>query len=430
MPVAPWLILCAAVSGADDGTLEKKIEEIEAKHEKEMESVIDRLDELETALKEARKPKATLKLIDISLDGLFAVGGSTATDAELLDLQGGGHDPHKRGFTVQNVELSASGAVDPYFTAEAHIVYTIDPEGQSVVELEEMFLTTTSLPAGLQVKAGQFFTEFGRLNPTHPHAWDFVDQPIVSTRMFGGDGMRGPGARLSWLAPTPIPLEVIGGVQNANGETMTSFFGAPGDPQVGGHPWVTQDVASPADMLWTARAAATFDLAPTTVLMPGVSGAFGPNGTGGRTRIQGGDLTLKWKPAANEGGFPFVSWTSEYISRRFAADAAVDPSTGAYVPGDVLHDAGLYTQVNWGFSRGWTLGARHEWADGSGGGTGSDPMRDHRIRDSVALTWYPSEFSKIRIQGSRDSDEVIGKPVYAVWLQFEIMIGAHGAHKW
>ena len=51
MPVAPWLILCAAVSGADDGTLEKKIEEIEAKHEKEMESVIDRLDELETALK-------------------------------------------------------------------------------------------------------------------------------------------------------------------------------------------------------------------------------------------------------------------------------------------------------------------------------------------------------------------------------------------
>jgi len=25
-------------------------------------------------------------------------------------------------------------------------------------------------------RAGQFLTEFGRQNQTHPHAWDFVDQ--------------------------------------------------------------------------------------------------------------------------------------------------------------------------------------------------------------------------------------------------------------
>ncbi len=56
---------------------------------------------------------ANLRLIDISLDGLFAVGTSTEPDAEIQDLQAGGHDPRKRGFTIQNVELSLPGAVDP-----------------------------------------------------------------------------------------------------------------------------------------------------------------------------------------------------------------------------------------------------------------------------------------------------------------------------
>jgi hypothetical protein len=399
-------------------TLEEVIEDLE-----------DRLREVEKGLEAARRPKATVKLIDISLDGLFTAGGSTATEPEILTLQGGGHDPHKRGFTAANIELSASGAVDPYLTAEGHIVFSIDPDGETGVELEEMFLTTTSLPAGLQVKAGQFFTEFGRLNPTHPHTWEFVDQPVVSTRMFGGDGMRGPGARVSWLAPQPFPVELIAGVQNANGETMSSFMGAPGDPQVGGHPWVSQDVRSPADLVYLGRAAATFDLSQTTVLLPGASGVFGPNGTRGRTSILGADLTLKWKPLANDAGFPFVTWQSEYMARRFDADGAVDPVTTTFVPGDVLHDSGAYSQVVWGFRRGWTAGARYDRAEGRGGGAGSDPARDLRTREAVDLTYYPSEFSKFRLQVNRDRSESLGGPEWSVWLQFEVLIGAHGAHK-
>lgn len=357
-------VLFVLAQGAPEGDLERRIREIEEGRDREIEALVDRLDAMEAALKEARRPKPTLKLLDISLDGLFAAGGSTATDAELPDLQGGGHDPRQRGFTVQNVELSVSGAVDPWFQGEAHVIYAVDPDGETVVELEEMFLTTTSLPAGLQVKAGHYFTEFGRHNPVHPHAWEFVDQPFAMTRVFGGDGMRAPGARLSWLAPTPFSLEAQAGVQNADGETMPSFRGDPGGPQPGGHPRVEGDVGSPADMVWTGRLAAAIDLAPTTVLAPGASGSFGPNGTGGRTSILGGDLTLRWKPLANDAGFPFVSWTTEYVARRFDAETAVDPDTSTVVPGEILHDAGYYTQVVWGFARGWTVGARHEGGDG------------------------------------------------------------------
>ena len=104
---------------------------------------------------------ATLRLVDVSFDALIAAGTSTATDPQLQFLQGGGHDPRKRGFTVQNLELSLMGAVDPYLNGEAHIVYFIDPvTGDSAVELEEAFFTTQKLPYGLQLKGGQFFTGF------------------------------------------------------------------------------------------------------------------------------------------------------------------------------------------------------------------------------------------------------------------------------
>jgi len=113
--------------------------------------------------------------------------------------------------------------VDPYFKAQANLLFQIDSDGESNFELEEAYLTTVSLPANLQVKAGQFFTEFGRLNPSHPHTWAFVDQPLVNGRFFGADGLRNPGARASWLAPTPFYSELFLAVQNSSGETAESF---------------------------------------------------------------------------------------------------------------------------------------------------------------------------------------------------------------
>ena len=77
------------------------------------------------------------------------------------------------------------------------------PDGETRVELEEAFVTTTSLPHDLQVKVGQFLTEFGRINPTHPHTWDFVDAPLVTGRMLGPEGLRSAGVRASWLMPLP-----------------------------------------------------------------------------------------------------------------------------------------------------------------------------------------------------------------------------------
>ena len=56
-------------------------------------------------------------------------------------------------------------------------------------------------------------------------------------------------------------------------------------------------------------------------------------------------------------------------------------------------------------------------------------MTPWRTREAVSLTYYPSEFSKVRIQVDRDRSEAFGRPFTSVWLQFEVLIGAHGAHK-
>ena len=169
---------------------------------------------------------AQIRLIDISTDVLLYAGGSSERDASLSTLQGGAHDPKQRGFTLGQAEISLSGAVDPFFTGEAHLLTSVNPSsGETTFEIEEAFLTSSALPYGLQLEAGHMLTEFGILNPQHPHSWDWIDQPVVHSRMFGGDGLRQTGLRASWIAPTPWFSEFHFGVQNATGATMASFLG-------------------------------------------------------------------------------------------------------------------------------------------------------------------------------------------------------------
>jgi cell division protein FtsB len=201
------------------------------------------------ALVSQRLGGVTFRLIDLSLDVLAGAGGSTVGDEELQRLEGGDHDPRKNGFTLQNVELSLAGAVDPYFTGETHLIFFVDPaNGDTTVEMEEAFLTTTGLPFGLQVKAGFFFTEFGLINPNHPHAWHWQDQPIINTRLFGPDGMRQAGLRVGWFLPVPWSSELLLGAQNANGEIMASFLANEdffGERPIGGRPFVARSVKGP-----------------------------------------------------------------------------------------------------------------------------------------------------------------------------------------
>jgi hypothetical protein len=270
--------------------------------------------------------------------------------------------------------------------------------------------------------------------------------------------------------PAPFYSELFFSVQNSQGETATSFRGAGdhgGEEEEGGlplgyrHTDNDRGVNGLGDLLFTPRLVTSFELNDTQTILLGGSAAFGPNnnGAGGdtTTQIYGLDVYWKWKPVTHHGGFPFVSWQTEAMLRRYGLGAfdwdengngvadegeVVNASTGlpAVLKRETVTDWGFYSQVLYGFQKGWVAGLRGDFLTGErgdyerlpltldGGRLGRDPERAERWRISPNLTWYPTEFSKIRLQYNYDRRRSLGED-HSVWLQFEFLLGAHAAHK-
>ena len=458
-------------------------QQVEVGRKRQADAFAERIDSpLDTALQESepegRQPLSTsqpaglwsrplgsgtrLRLIDISTDLLLYAGGSNEKGAALSTLQGGAHDPNRRGFTLGQAEFSFSGAIDPYFRGDTHLFTAIDPVGgDTIVELEEAFVTTTSLPYNLQLEAGHFLTEFGQINPQHPHEWDWVDQPVINSRLFGGDGMRQTGFRAAWIAPTPWFSELHFGMQNATG--MASFRGgrhshagggeedeeghgheeggeeaAFEGPQIGGRPESGDNVIEGfGDFVYLTRWNSAIDLTDEITGVLGFSGLYGPNATGddGDTWIYGLDMKWRWHPASNFRGWPSLTWQTEVMKRAFHTDRFIGTAEAGDVitlPSRTLKDWGFYTQWLYGFRFGWEAGLRYEYAGGSGQGIDgrrNDAFRDDRHRFSPLLTWWPTEFSRIRLQYNFDHASHLRANAHSVWLGFEWLYGAHAAHK-
>ena len=356
---------------------------------------------------------------NLSLDVLGLAGMSSRADVSRVDPGGA----NQRGFELQEAEIFIDGAVDPYFYGAGNFSFGIDQNGETRVEIEEAYLRTTSLPWNLQIQAGQYRTAFGRLNQQHTHMWDYADPSLVNARFLGMDGLRNPGVQVSWLAPTPFYTVAYLSVQGSQGGTASSFLGSPGDVLFG-RTLQSRHVRSLGDLLYVPRVTSSFDLSDQQTLTLGASAALGPNGSGTdtRTQIYGVDAYWKWKPV-NAGAWPFVKWQTEVMYRRYEAGA----DTAAVLPAETLNDWGAYSQIVWGFHEGWTAALRGDYVSGKHGAFEPDPDRDQRWRISPALTWYLSEFSKLRLQYNFDEIDHFG-PAHSVWMQCEFVLGAHGAH--
>lgn len=342
-----------------------------------------------------------------------AVDSMTLDIALILDVaaawfsdeprQTGAHDPSRTGFTLQQLEMSIGSNIDPYFRIDTNLVFA-----EFGVEVEEAYVTTLALPANFQARAGQFLTKFGRQNPTHPHAWKFLDQPLVMGKFFGGENSRGLGAEVSWLSPLPWFAELIASTNMANGECCArSFFGGD-DPGVSGL----------EDLLYTTALKQFFDLHQDWGLLWGLSAQFGPNSTGfeNRSEIYGTDLTLRYRPVDSVDRNALTLQIEAMLRRR-------------QVPRDVLQDFGGYAQLIWQVNPRWETGARYEFVSGLDADPIDPEWIDDRQRVSTQLTFYPSHFSRLRLQGAWDQAGTDDN-VFAVMLGLEVLAGAHGAHEY
>ena len=368
--------------------------------------------------------------MNISFNGQFS--GAVSSRGNLSSLEVSDHDPQQTGFNARNLEIALDGAVDPYFEGFVNLVFKLDNHGETEVEAEEAYMQTTALPDGFQVRAGQFFAPFGRINAQHPHVWDFVDAPLAAGRLMGSDGLRGIGAQISWVTPLPWYSQVMLSMQNGQGNTGYSFRNLGDTGTFMGRKTIDRTLHGAQDLVLVPRWENSFDLSPTQTVLAGVSGAFGPNDTGpsARTQAYAVDLFYKWKPANAEGGWPFVKWQTEAIYRKFHAGRGADDS---FPIGETFNDWGMYSQIVWGFKKGWDWGIRGDYLHMANSAFDEDPDRQTRTRLSTALTWHMTEFSKLRLQYNHDFLQAT--PFFksgdadSVFLQFEFNLGSHGAHK-
>jgi len=358
----------------------------------------------------ARAPGSSLlnPALSFILDGTFGYYGLHAGNFAALDLPIAGDDPSdtREGFGVQEIEIAAQAAIDPYLEGAIFLAIP-NLEG---LEVEEGYLVTTSLPANLQIKAGTFRAQFGRNNTQHLHQQNLTRRPLMTSLLFGVDGFRGPGAQLSVLLPLPwfatLFAEAFSIGPSEDPERLATF---------GGGARLT-----PRNLTYTAVLEQFWELGETTSLLLGANFATGraldcmlavpcdPTiAVGPRSFLYGGDLYFKWKPANQSRTYSSLQWTTEFFARTLASGG---PTEGAG-----------YTEPVLQIARRFYVGARFDLV-----GLPSGPNMPRHYGLAGSLTFAPSEFSLVRLYAQELFGS--GQSVTVAFLQVQYSMGTHGAH--
>jgi hypothetical protein len=312
------------------------------------------------------------------------------------DFQGSYISRGKKNFNayLNETELSLQAVVDPYARADFFLSFGRDPEtGKYGVEVEEGYLTTLSLPARLQLKAGKFKEAVGRINPMHAHALPFIDLPNAYVNYFG-DGLNDEGASLSWLLPTKkVYQELIFQVTSGLGESPIFNRGENNR------------------LIYLGHLKNSFTLNDNATLEFGLTGITGPNDSSRATNLGAADITYKWKPVKLN-TYKSLTWQSELYY-----------SQANYTSTDSRNSFGLYSFIQYQLAKRWFLTGRYDYAE--------KPYDRSIVEQAYSLTtgWYATEFSKIELEG-KTTDDTVGSRYYQAWLRWIFVIGAHGAHQY
>jgi hypothetical protein len=324
------------------------------------------------------------------------------------------------GFGLGEAEINLKANVDAKYFGNVTVGLHED-EGAVEVELEEAWVQTMDLPAGISVTGGRFFSASGYLNGFHFHADDFADRPLPYQAFFGGRHSV-DGIQARWVAPTSLLVEIgtefdWGGSFPATANAETSAGSWTAFTKIGGdigdsHSWQfgLSHTKSDATDRGGAHAHAVEGGEDIEELFSGDSD------------LTVADFVWKWAPDGNTAATNF-KLQGEYFRRS---------ENGLF--GDVNYDGdqdGWYLQGVWQFRPLWRVGLRHDVVDTDNGlsvaGTElEDPGRD-AYRNSLMLDWSPSEFSRIRMQYT--SDRVFANSDNQWYLQYIMSLGAHGAHQ-
>jgi hypothetical protein len=327
------------------------------------------------------------------------------------------------GFSLGETELVLSANVDDLFYGFFNVAIADDGE-ETEVEVEEAFFQPLSLPEGFGMKAGQFLSAIGYHNAKHSHSWDFTDAPLNYEAMLGTHYLD-PGVQLSWLAPTDRYLQF--GVEAFRGDDFPASGGANGG--VGTWSLYAKTGGEMGDShSWQAGLALLTTEARDRESEDELENLFSFSGD---SDLVIADFVWKWAPRGDptERNFTFQS---EYMYRDKDGDLDLANADGDFSGPYEASQHGFYAQAVYQFMPRWRVGLRYDalWGSNDVDGLpatsldldGRDPQRA-----SAMLDYSHSEFSRLRLQlnqewGGRDSET-------AVFLQYIMSLGSHGAHE-
>lgn len=335
----------------------------------------------------------------------------------------------QRGFTLGESELGLSANIDHLFRGAMN--FAIHPD--NTVSAEEAFIQTTSLPQGLTLKAGRYLSGIGYHNEQHAHAWDFADAPLAYQAFLGGQ-FGNDGMQLRWLAPTDTYLEIGGELgrganypgtgRDKNGSGAAALFGHIGGDVGDSSSWragLSLLTTSPRDRQWD-----DIDVADMNVT----------NTFSGSSKLWILDGIWKWAPNGNASKTNF-KLQGEYLYRRESGSLLYDTnwtSLGTRAGRYSASQSGWYVQGVYQFDPNWRIGLR---ADRLETGTIDYGLNNGNLlrpeyapaRTSLMLDFNPSEFSRFRLQLGQDRSRQ-GQTDNQLILQYQMSLGAHGAHKY
>ncbi|MBU0505097.1 MAG: hypothetical protein ABII18_08350 [bacterium] len=317
-------------------------------------------------------------LPDISLIGMVA--GAYFRD-DPANAQG--PNPSRTGFNFQGAELAIQSVVDPYIRGDVFIHFMED-----AFEVEELYITTLSLPLNLQFKVGKMRAHFGRENLQHVDSMSFVDYSRLRRYFLGNEGFVEWGSELSVLLPVKWFSEItFGFYQGMNDDNFNS--------------------PDKSDFAYLTHIKNAFDITVHTTVQLGLSGSWGNNGTasGNLTQIYGADFYVRWRPSDRKG----IKWQTEYYYRRLQ-----DVGTTAV-------EGGLTSQFIYQFAKRWETGVRFD-------AVGFPDNGFKQYQASPMLTFLATEFFRLRTQYNYLHIDGVAKKQHEVFLQMIFNMGPHGAH--
>ena len=320
---------------------------------------------------------------DISVIGDFigALGGNSQQNTVSLQPI--------PAFQMHESEIGLQSIIDPYARGDFFISF-----GEEGVNLEEGFITFTALPGSFVARVGKMRSAFGKVNTLHNHVLPWVDRPLVTNNLVGGeDGIDDAGFSIERILPAPKGIFLAATGQLFRGDSADVF-----------------QSSQRSDVSAVAHLRGYRDLNESTNLDLGVSYARGHNdlGTDFLTHLYGVDATLRWKPLRRSIYHSFVG-RSEFIW----SDRQQLPAT--------QKSFGYYASADYQLARRWFVGGRFDHSDRSR----NDALTDKGA--SATLTYWPSEFSQIRAQ-YEFTNYAEGIKSNQLLLQLIFSLGAHGAH--